>query len=129
MPPWAAMRSLSVWIGLASLLLIAAVIVAVAGVRIWDRQPVLALSVVSRNADSVIVEIEATSITGEYQITATSHASKAIRYSSGLFAINAGRNGEQVRARVPLNVAGAWTIDLESANDNAVIRWLKVERN
>jgi hypothetical protein len=127
--PWAETRSLSVWIATASLILIAAVILALAGVRISDRQPVLALSVVSRNTDSVVVEIEATSITGEYQIMATSRAPKALQYSSGLLTIKAGSNGEQVRTRVPLNVAGTWTIDLESAYGDAIIRWLKVDLN
>lgn len=127
--PWAGMRSLSAWIATASLILIAAVILALAGVRIWDRQPVLALSVVSRNIDSVVVEIEATSITGEYRIMATSRAPKALQYSSGLLTIKAGSTGERVRTRVPLNVAGTWTIDLESAYGDAIIRWLKIDLN
>lgn len=127
--PWARMRSLSAWIATASLILIAAVILALAGVRIWDRQPVLALSVVSRNTDSIVVEIEATSITGEYRIMATSRAPKALQYSSGLLTIKAGSTGERVRMRVPLNVAGTWTIDLESAYGDAIIRWLKIDLN
>jgi hypothetical protein len=126
---WAAARSYSVWIAAASLILVAAVILALAGVRIWDRKPVLAFSVVSRDNNSVVVEIEATSITGEYQIIATSPAPQALQYSSGPLTIKADGNGRQIRARVPLNVAGTWTIDLESAYNDTVVRWLRVDLN
>ena len=85
------------WMVLASLILIVAVILALAGVRDWDEKPLLAFSVVSMSHDSAVVEIEATSITGKYRIMATSNTQKAVRYSSPLLTIRAGNSEEQIK--------------------------------
>jgi hypothetical protein len=125
--PVAGFWSLIPWMVFASLILIVAVVLALAGVRDWDEKPVLAFSVVSMSRDSAVVEIEATSITGKYRIMATSNTQKALQYSSPLLTIRAGGSEEQVRERVLLNAAGTWTIDLQSADSGTVVRWVKVD--
>lgn len=124
--PAAEIRSLRVWLILTSLILAAAVVLALAGVRAWNEKPLLALSVVSKNQHSVVVEIEANSIKGAYQIVATSTAPRSRQYSSKIFYIDADANGERVRERIPLNISGAWRINLESSN-NVVVRWVTVD--
>jgi hypothetical protein len=124
--PAAEIRSLGVWVILTSLILTAAVVVALAGLRAWNKKPLLALSVVSKNQHSVVVEIEANSIKGAYQIVATSTAPSSHQYSSKILYIDAGANGERVQERIPINISGAWKINLESPN-NMVVRWVKVD--
>jgi hypothetical protein len=124
--PVAGSGSLSIWIVSASLILAAAIALSLAGIRYFDRQPVLAFSVVSEGSSGVAVEIEATSISASYQIEATSKVKKAHRYLSAPIRIAAGSNGELVKYLVPLNKPGAWTINLQSASSGAVVRWLKV---
>jgi hypothetical protein len=125
--PAAEMRSLGGWMVAASLMLVAAGIVTLAGVQRSDQQPVLAFSVVSESTNAVVVEMEATSITGSYQITATSKGPKARTYSSALFTVNAGSDGEQIRKRVPISIAGSWTIYLRSADEGKNVRKLEVD--
>ncbi len=120
--PAAGIKSLGVWMVLTSLILTAAVVLALAGVRGWNKKPLLALSVVSKNQHSVVVEIEANSIKGTYQIVATSTAPRARQYSSEILHIDTGANGERVQERIPINISGAWTINLESSNDVVVRR-------
>lgn len=124
--PAAGVKSLGVWMVLASIMLVAAVVLALAGVRRWDRQPVLAFSVVSRSTSAIVVEIDATSISGSYRITAAPDAQGASDYSSALLDIEAGGAGERVRERVPVDIPGTWTIDLRSGSDGTVVRMLKV---
>jgi hypothetical protein len=105
----------------------AAVIVSVAGVQRWDQKPVLAFSVVSESSNSVVVEIEATSITGTYQITAVPQPLKKASYRSAQFTVSAASGSEQLRERVPLDIPGkTWTINLVSVSDGSIARWLRV---
>lgn len=125
--PMAEWRALSLYMVSASLILIAAVILALAGVRQWDRKPVLALSVVSKSADAVVVEIEAASITGRYQISAVSSHPKKLQLLGPLLTVNAGSSGVQIRERVRVDTAGIWTINLKSVNSGVVARTVKVD--
>jgi hypothetical protein len=124
--PMIEMRSLSVWVVSASLILAVGIVVALAGVRYWNQRPALAFSVVAKSANYVVVEIEATSVTGQYHIVADSKTQGARRYSSSLLTIKADGNGELLQKRVPINIAGSWTIDLQSAADDSVVRLLIV---
>jgi hypothetical protein len=119
--------TLSAWVISASLIFGAAAVLAITGVRHANQQPDLAISVISRSAHTITVEIEATSTTGGYQITATSNQKKAHRYSSPVISVRAGGNGERIQERLPVNVAGIWTIDLLSADNGSMIRQLKVD--
>jgi hypothetical protein len=121
------MRALSGWLIAATLMIAAAVIVSVAGVQRWDQKPVLAFSVVSESSNSVVVEIEATSITGTYQITAVPQPLKKASYRSAQFTVSAASGSEQLRERVPLDIPGkTWTINLVSVSDGSIARWLRV---
>jgi hypothetical protein len=91
-------------------------------------KPTLAFSVVSKDHQSVVVEIEANSIKGAYQIVASSVIPKAHQYSSKILHIDADASGERVRERIPVNISGAWTINLKSSN-NSVVRWVSVDIN
>ena len=124
--PAAEIRSLGIWVILAGVILAGGAALAAAGVRHWNQRPALAFALVSKNANSVVVEIEATSVTGRYQIVASSKVHGAQQYSSPLLRINAGGDGERLREQVPINIAGAWTIDLQSADDSSVVRYLIV---
>jgi hypothetical protein len=115
------------WVLLASVILIAAGVLAVAGVRQWNRQPVLAFALISTSPDSVVVEIDSTSLSNRYRIVAASKSSGARQYSSAPLTVKSGRDGQRIFERVPINVAGVWTINLESVNDGTVVRWLKVD--
>jgi len=125
--PATGLRASAVWVIVAVLIIVAAGMLALAGVRHTARQPLLAFALVSKGSNSVVVEIEATSTTGRYYITATSNAVGAHRYLSALFTVRAGENGESVRQHVPINTAGIWTINLESADSSSVVRWLRVD--
>jgi hypothetical protein len=125
--PAARIGPFSLWLFSASLIFVVAGIVAVAGVRHFNRQPVVAFALVSTSADAVVVEIDATSITERYRIVAMSRASGAHQYFSAPFTITSGGNGKRVFERVPINIAGVWMIDLESANNGAIVRRLKVD--
>jgi hypothetical protein len=121
------MRALSGWLIAATLMIAASVAVSVAGVQRWDQKPVLAFSVVSESSNSVVVEIEATSISGAYQITAVPQASEKGSYRSAQFTVNAASGSEQLRERVPLDVPGrTWEINLVSVSDGSIARWLRV---
>jgi hypothetical protein len=120
------MSSLSVWVVSASLILAVGIVLALAGVRYWNQRPALAFSVVAKSTNSVMVEIEATSLTGRYHIVADSKTQGARRYFSSLLTIKADGKGEILQERVPINIAGSWTIDLQSAVDDSVVRLLTV---
>jgi hypothetical protein len=102
--------AMGLWITAAAVILAAAAVVAQAGVRNWDRKPVLAFSVVSRDTQAVVVQIQATSVTDRYQIVATGPG----HYTTPYFTVAAGGTGTQIRKRVPLSRAGTWIIDLQS---------------
>jgi hypothetical protein len=106
--------AMGLWITAAAVIVAAAVVVAQAGVRNWDRKPVLAFSVVSRDTQAVVVQIQATSVTDRYQIVATSQGRPQGHYASPYFTVAAGGTGTQIRKRVPLSRAGTWIIDLQS---------------
>jgi uncharacterized protein YjeT (DUF2065 family) len=124
--PAGEIRSLGIWVVLAGLILAGGVVLAAAGVRHWDQRPALAFALVVKNAGSVVVEIEATSVTGRYQIVATSKVHGAQQYSSPLLTVKAGGAGQRLREQVPINIAGVWTIQLQSAQNSAVVRYLIV---
>jgi hypothetical protein len=124
--PAAEVRSLGLWVVLAGVVLAVGVVLAAAGVRHWNQRPALAFAVVSKSHGSVVVEIEATSVTGRYQIEAKSKVNGAQAYSSPTLTVNAGGDGERLQERVPINISGAWTINLQSADDAAIVRYLIV---
>lgn len=123
------MRSLSLWgaMALAAVIIVGAVALALAGVRRSAQQPDLAFSLISKSTNSVVVEVEATSFSGSYHIVTASSEPAAHQYSSPLLTIRAGGGGERVRERIPINGPGTWTIDLNSADGGATVRWLKVD--
>jgi hypothetical protein len=106
--------SLGLWMTAAAVILAGAVLLAQAGVRNWDRKPVLAFSVVSRTAQSVVVQIQATSITNRYRIVATRQQNQPGHYTSKPFTVAAGGTGVQLNEQVPLSGSGQWSIDLQS---------------
>jgi hypothetical protein len=125
--PVSGLGTLAVWVVAGVLIIAAAGMLALAGVRHVARQPVLAFALVSKGRNSFVVEVEATSMTGRYHILATSNAVGAHRYISPVFAVEAGANGARFRQQVPINTAGIWTIDLQSADSGSVVRWLRVD--
>jgi len=125
--PLGGIISFGPWVLLASMVLIAAGVLAVVGVRQWNRQPVLAFALTSTSPDSVVVEIDSTSLSDRYRIVAASKSSGALQYSSAPLTVKSGGDGQRIFERVPINVAGVWTINLESLNDGTVVRWLKVD--
>jgi hypothetical protein len=124
--PAARIGTQSIWMISAAVILAAAVAVAIAGVSHSNKQPVLAFSVVSTGRNAVMVEIDATSVSGQYQITASSSNRKAHQYFSPLLTVSAANGSKHIRERVPVNVAGIWTIKLQSADNNQTIRQLKI---
>ena len=106
--------ALGLWMTTAAVILVGAVLLAQAGVRNWDRKPVLAFSVVSRTTQSVVVQIQATSITDRYRIVATEQKKPAGHYTSQFFTVAAGGTGVQLDKQVPLSGSGQWSIDLQS---------------
>jgi hypothetical protein len=124
--PTARIRTQSFWMISAAVISAAAVALAIAGVRHSSKQPVLAFSVVSTGLDAVLVEIDATSVSGQYQITASSSNKKANEYFSPLLKVNAANGSKRIRESVPVNVTGTWTINLRSADNNQTIRQLKI---
>jgi hypothetical protein len=127
--PSARIGSSQVWMISAAVILAAAVVVAITGVKHSNKQPVLTFSVVSRGPAAVTVEINATSVSGQYQITASSNNKRAQRYISPLLMVSAGNSSERIRERVPVNIVGTWTINLRSADNNLIIRQLKIDLN
>ncbi len=124
--PAGELRSVSGWAAGASLILAAAVVLAAAGVRHWDQRPDLAFGVVSKRTGSVVVEIEATSVTGRYRIVADSKVHGAQQYASAVLTVTAGGAGAQLQERVPVNIPGVWRIELRSADNSALVRFLIV---
>jgi hypothetical protein len=114
-PRSGASLGMGLWMAAAAVIVVAAVVLALAGVRNWDRKPVLAFSVVSRSTQAVEVQIQATSVTDQYQIVATGPGQPPGHYASPFFTVAAGGTGTQVRKRVPLSRSGNWIIDLQSA--------------
>ena len=123
--PGAWMKSSGIWAILASVILVFAVVVALAGVRRWDQRPALAFSVVSQTSSAVVVEIDATSTTGEYEILARSDTYPG-RYASASVDLDAGGGGLRLRERLPVSTSGAWTIDLRSVARKVTVRLVKV---
>lgn len=119
------MKSSGIWVILASVILVLAVVVALAGVRRPDQRPALAFSVVSQTTNAVVVEIDATSTAGEYEILASSDT-RPRRYASASVDLDAGGGGLRLRERLPISTSGVWTIDLRSVARKATVRWVKV---
>jgi hypothetical protein len=118
--------SLALWLLSASLIFVIAGMLALTGVRQWNGRSTLAFSFESASAGSVVVEIDATSITGRYRIAAMSKVAGARPYFSRPFTIRSGSDGERFFKHVPVNIAGVWIISLESATNGAALRRLKV---
>jgi hypothetical protein len=125
--PRSSMGVSGIWGVAAAAVLVASIVLAMIGVRQWNQKPLLAFSLVGRSEHSALVEIQATSTKGRYDIVAASSAPGAHRYLSKAFAINVGGGEERVHELVPLNVAGRWTIILESANDSGSLRELIID--
>jgi hypothetical protein len=120
-------RALSGWLAAAALVIAVAVTVSVVGVQRWDQKPLLAFSVVSESTNSVVVEIEATSMSGTYRITAMAPPSNETSYQSAPFTVNAASGSEQLRERVPIDVPGkTWKINLVLVSNGSISRWLRV---
>jgi len=124
--PISTIRPFGPWILAASLIIIFAVMLALAGVRQWNQKPVVAFALVSASPNSLIVEIDSKSTNAMYRIVATSRMSGARPYSSAPVTVRSGGNGTRVLRRVPINTKGVWMISLEPANTRAPARWLRV---
>jgi hypothetical protein len=111
----------------ALVIVIGAAMLAFAGVRQWNEQPLMSFSLVSKSAEKVVVEIHATSFKGDYEIVAKRHTASAHRYISKPFEINAGGNGETLTEQVPIEHSGRWIIDLETVGHGGVVRELIID--
>jgi hypothetical protein len=120
-------QPIGLWLLVASVIFIGAGALALAGVRDWNRQSVMAFALESTDSNSVLVEIDATSINESYRIEAISDVPGAQRYVSAPLTVNAGGSGKRILERVPTNIEGVWTIRLESASNGTVLRWLRVD--
>jgi hypothetical protein len=125
--PSAGVRSFSLWIFSASLIFVAAATLALVGVQHWNRRPVLAFALESKGADTVTVEIDATSVTEQYRIVAIPRIPGAWRYYSPPLSIRSGQDGIRVLKRVPINAVGVWVINLESIDNGTVVRRLIID--
>lgn len=125
--PTGRMKSFVPWSIAASLIIIAAGILALAGVQRSSRQPDLAFALVSTGPHAVVVEIESTGVNEAYRILATSDEPGARQYVSSPLIVKPEGLQTRVLARVPVNIIGTWTIALKSATSGATVRWLKVE--
>lgn len=107
--------------------LVVAVGVAFAGVRVWNQKAVLSFSLVSKSANKVVVRIGAVSTTGTYRIEAQSGSPHARRYLSQPISVNAGGGGQVLDEMVPVNVSGRWIINLINGNHSSGLRELIVD--
>ena len=113
---------------IAALVIVAgAAMLALAGVRQWNKQPLMSFSLVSKSAEKVVVEIHATSFKADYEIVATQQTASVDRYVSKPFEINAGSNGETLTDQVPIERSGRWIIDLETVDHRSVVRELIID--
>lgn len=106
--------------------LVAAGFVAQAGVK-NEKQPLLALSLLSKTTRSVQVQINATSISGSYQLKAQSGTPGAQAYTSPEFEISAGSSGTRIVKQVPTNFPSRWTITLAAMHGTPLTRELIVD--
>lgn len=127
MKPAVGIWSFGPWAFAACFLIIVAWLLALAGVRQWSRQPVLAFALVSSSPTKVVVEIDSTSIGDRYRISATSKISGARRYLSAPVTVRSSGAATNVLHSVPVNAPGVWIIQLKSASDGTTMRWLKVD--
>jgi hypothetical protein len=113
--------------GLAAVaIFVAAGIVAMSGVRIWNQKPMLAFSLVSKSSSNVVVKIDAISTNATYRIVAQSGSRKAHHYSSAPILVSAGGEGQSLHESVPVNAPGRWVIDLNTVNGATGVRELIV---
>ena len=124
--PAGRISSFAPWVLAASLIIVVAGILALAGVRQSNRQHDLAFALVSTSPHIVVVEIESTGVNESYRILAMSQMPGARQYLSSPLIIKPEGNGKRVLARVPVNIAGAWIINLKSVTSGATVRRLKV---
>lgn len=117
----------SLSIVIAIIIIIGAGVLAIDGVKKWDEKSVLSFSLVSSSSTSVVTQINATSISGSYSIAAFSQTNKASHYTSRLFSISAGSDGQMIRERIPVRTKGRWVIDLDSADGGKVVRELIID--
>ena len=110
---------------LTAFILVGALILALAGVRNSDEQSRLSFSTVTVDAHSVVVEINATSVSGNYEILAAT-ATGVQRYSSGPFRIQAGSKGMVMKKSIPVKFAGRLVVSLEATANKYVLRQLIV---
>ena len=120
-------NSISLWVFAALLVFIAAGAIAMAGVHSWDQRPVLAFSLLSKSTSAVVVEVDATSTTGTYNIVATSDSPGAHHYFSPPVVVRANARGQALKRSVPINVSGRWTIYLDSVRGPSHLRELIVD--
>jgi hypothetical protein len=106
---------------------VAAGAIAMAGVRVWNQKPLLAFSLVSKNAHAVVVEIDATSTTGTYRIVADSGNRHANHYSSHPIVIRAGVKSQTIKESVLVKEPGRWIIYLNTIHGSSHLRKLIVD--
>ena len=113
--------------GIAALaIFVGAVYLAMAGVWSSNQRPMLAFSLVSKNANQVVVKINAISTTGTYRIVAQSN-NRPLHYSSSPILVNADGDGETLVENVPVNMPGRWIIHLNSVNGSNSSRELIID--
>ena len=117
----------SVSVVVAAVIIIGAAVLAIDGVKKWDAKTILSFSLVSSSSTSVITQINATSINGDYTIKAFSQIHKASHYTSKPFTVAAGSDGQILQEQVPVNAKGPWVIDLESGDTGKVVRELIID--
>jgi hypothetical protein len=88
---------------------------------------VLAFSLLSKSTSAVVVEVDATSTTGTYNIVATSDSPGAHHYFSPPVVVRANARGQALKRSVPINVSGRWTIYLDSVRGPSHLRELIVD--
>jgi len=127
MPRISRISPVAAWFVAAAAVLLVSFLIVAAGVRIWDQKPVLAFSLVTTNSHSIVVQVSATSMTGNYQILAASSSRRAHSYRGPRMNVRAGSKSETLNESVPVNVPGRWTIYLNSLSGDKLTRELIID--
>jgi hypothetical protein len=118
---------LSLSIAAAAVIIAGAAALAASGVHKWEGQPALAFSLAGVSSTGVATEIDATSVSGSYNIVSMYQFDKHTYYTSKPFEVTADQNGTTLREQVPVAGKGRWVIYLYQAGSSKALRELIVD--